>query len=159
MGAMLVLWLKFAKELLLQLSFCSCCVRCIPPCTTCRFDLEMNVPNLNPNGIAKYYEFKSYKPESIIGISVNQFKSYLAQVTDWKQFRYIFNRAKTTDLDILKKEFQKVFINNAEQFWITNSDLMKKFKMPNGLLVKSKEEFLALVSRDNFYEQLSFIEF
>ena len=128
------------------------------PCTLCRFDLEMNPPDPVPNNWIKYYEFKSYLPESIIGINVNQFKSYLSQVTDWSQFRYIFNRAKVADLDVVKKEFQKVFSNNAEQLWTTNEALMKKFKRPDGKAIALKEEFLAIVKRDDFFKQLSFIE-
>jgi hypothetical protein len=128
------------------------------PCTTCRFDLEMNVPNPNPNGIAKFYELKSYKLESVIGISINQFKSYLSQITDWKQFRYIFNRAKTADLDLVKKEFQKVFMNNATDIWNANQNLMKKFKIGNNF-VEDIDDFKDLVKRTDFWNQLEFISF
>jgi TANFOR domain-containing protein len=125
------------------------------PCINCRFDLEM----ISPPAQVKFYEFKSYKAESIIGISVNQFKNYLSQVTSWDEFRYIFNRAKTSDLDAVKKEFQKVFANNAQQLWEANESLMKLFKKPNGIPVQNFAEFSALTKHESFWSQLTFIDF
>jgi len=54
-------------------------------------------------------------------------KNYLTNVIEWNQFRYIFNRAKTPGLDAVKKEFQKVFLNNAEQIWNANSTQMENW--------------------------------
>ncbi|MBX3254498.1 MAG: hypothetical protein KF862_10185 [Chitinophagaceae bacterium] len=125
------------------------------PCTTCKFDVEM-MEATKP----KYYEFKSYQYKSIVNLDnqLNQFKMYLSSVNNWDEFRYVFNKLKKHDVDLLRKEFQKFMAKNATEIYNANPLLMKKFIMPDGLNVDIIDDFERLVKTPNFYEQLTFIE-
>ena len=90
-------------------------------CENCLFDIEIGVIP----GQFKKLELKSYQEETIGNISYsskfkNQFKAYLAVSDNMDEFEYIFNYRKTTNLDLIKLNFQTLFSNDAS---ILYSDL------------------------------------
>ncbi|WP_075603159.1 hypothetical protein [Saccharicrinis aurantiacus] len=76
----------------------------------------------------KYIEYKSYLDAS--GISLDQFRNYLHNITDLSELKYIFSADKLS-LDEAKKGMQAVMRNNAEVIWNTNPSLFKKMNKLN----------------------------
>ncbi|MBX3254496.1 MAG: hypothetical protein KF862_10175 [Chitinophagaceae bacterium] len=89
---------------------------------------------------------------------LNQFKTYIGSVQNWDDFKYIFNKLKTHDVDLLRKEFQKFMANNATEIYNANPALMHHFKLINGRSVQGVDDFIRALKNENFFKQLSFIE-
>lgn len=114
------------------------------------------------NGTLK--EFKSYGKgswESFGGTSsLNQLKGY---IQSGETFEYIANKTKLMNDGVadpskfVKEQFQRVFKKDASAIYDTNETFAKKFKLPNGSFVKTKNEFIQLVSIDDFWKQINFI--
>ena len=86
----------------------------------------------------------------------------MAYLKSGDDFNYTANIMKLADVDnptkFVKEQFQKVFKKNVNEIYDVNENFAKKFKLPNGSFVKTKEEFVQLVSTDDFWKQLNFIK-
>ena len=83
-------------------------------CTDCLFDIQLTT------GIK--LELKSFGETTIVLMPTsskfkNQFKAYLASVTDINGFQYIFNGKKTQNLTLIKEKFQIIFTSEAQNIY------------------------------------------
>jgi hypothetical protein len=77
-------------------------------------------------------EYKSYQIESLQLVNtttkgddfIKQFKQYLQK----GNFEYLFNVNKITDINLIKKEFQTMFKNHADEIFEANQELFKSMK-------------------------------
>ena len=91
-------------------------------CVKCRFDVKMK------DGVTpKFYEFKSFKPGSIAGLSINQFTEYLRGINFLDELKYMFNKDKISDISIIKGEFRKLFSSKSEEIFNSNPTLFQQY--------------------------------
>lgn len=114
------------------------------PCTNCRFDVQMKLPDPKPSNWVKYYEYKSYLEAKNIGL--DQFKNYLATVDNLSELRYIFNAKKLSTEQA--KTGMKVFLKaNA-------ANLIKEIS-EGGI---GKDKFIQLFGVDKSQDLIDLLE-
>jgi hypothetical protein len=128
-------------------------------CHECLFDVKIQ---RGDNIILR--EYKSYQIESLQLVNtttkgvdfIKQFKQYLQN----GNFEYIFNSNKITDINLIKKEFQTMFKNHADEIFEANKNLFIG-KTWGNIEIERVEDFIELCSKSDFYKSdiFNFIKF
>ena len=110
-------------------------------CVKCRYDLIVEIDRREVK-----VEYKSWSAGNISKISSKQFTEYFRSSKSMDDFQYVFNKSKTPDVTVVKKEMKKVFDKNFDSIFDAMNEEMKGslglFDDPD---IPAKDAFRALV--------------
>ena len=107
-------------------------------CTKCRFDVELS------SGTPKLIEYKSWSLENIPNISSKQLTEYFRSATSIGDIKYVFNKLKTPDVNLVKTQMKEIISNNAPDIF----EAMKP-SVRTDLKAENLADFLDLVNNTN----------